>query len=142
MLRISAFSIGLAVLAGCGGGGGQAREPGEVAAQYQGDLMSADTARGETVYNNVCMSCHGAGAPALDGLGWNPGQMRQQVREGSGRMPAINEGRVSAEDLEAVLAFMTTTGAVAAELPGGTAGGEAPVEGAPAEEGAEPEATP
>ena len=39
-------------------------------------------------------------------------------------MPAIRESRLSADDLEAILAYMTTTGGVSGELPGGAGGAE------------------
>jgi mono/diheme cytochrome c family protein len=122
--------IGTSLVSACGGPAGETREPGEVAAQYQGPIESTDVARGEELYNSLCMSCHGGGAPALEGLGWEPGLMRQQIREGGGRMPAIRESRLSAPDLEAILAFMTTNGGVAGDVGGdATEGGEAPVEG-------------
>jgi mono/diheme cytochrome c family protein len=132
MLRISAFLIGSVALAGCGGGGGGgAHEPDLTA--YAGPITSADTARGEEVYNEVCSGCHSGGAPEIPGIGWEPARMRHQIRNGEGRMPAIDETRVSADDLEALLAYLTTNGAVTGELP---AGGDAPVDAAdaPAEE--------
>lgn len=138
MLRSSLVLVIGFALGACGGPGGDAREPDEVAAQYQGPIQSSDVAQGEVLYNSLCMSCHGGGAPALEGIGWEPGAMRQRVREGGGRMPAITESRLSDPDLEAILAYMTTNGGVVGEL--SSAGGEAPVEGAePAAEGAEGE---
>lgn len=122
--------IGTCLVSACGGPAADAREPGEVAAQYQGPIQSTDVARGEELYNGLCMSCHGGGAPALEGLGWEPGAMRQQVREGGGRMPAIAESRLSAPDLEAILAFMATNGGVTGGAEAEpTVGDEAPVEG-------------
>lgn len=136
MLRFSSMMLALALVAvGCGGGGGGgAREPGEVAAQYQGPIASTDVARGEELYNGICMSCHAGGAPALDDIGWEAGAMRQQIREGEGRMPAISESRISGADLEAILAYLVTIGAVQ-----GSAGGDAPADDAAEEptEGAE-----
>jgi mono/diheme cytochrome c family protein len=129
MLR-SAWMIGsvaVFALGGCGGGG-TARSPDEVLAAYQGPIQSSDVARGEEVFNNVCNSCHAGGAPALQGIGWEAGRVRQQVREGGGRMPAIAASRVSDEDLEALLAYMTTIDAVTGELPTGAAPAE-PTEG-------------
>src|SRR5690606_41565503 len=93
--------IGTSLVSACGGPAGETGEPGEVAAQYQGPIQSADVARGEELYNGLCMSCHGGSAPALEGLGWEAGAMRQQIREGGGRMPAIAESRLSGPDLEA-----------------------------------------
>lgn len=139
MLRLSSWTIlGLSIsaLAGCGGGGGETEEAHEAAAQYAGPIGSSDVARGQEVYSAVCSACHDGGAPQLANIGWDAGRMRQQVREGEDRMPPISEARVSADDLEAVLAYLTTIGAVTDPLPAGgeptpaTEGGEAPVEGA------------
>lgn len=129
MLRNGVWAVAVlgVAMVGCGGGGGtEAREPNEVAVAYQGPIQSSDVARGEEVYTALCMSCHGGAAPGLEGIGWEPGAMRQQVREGRGRMPAIAEGRLAAEDLEAVLAYLTTIQAVNGEVPGApsTAGDE------------------
>ncbi|MCZ7685457.1 MAG: cytochrome c [Sandaracinaceae bacterium] len=137
MLRTSVGILALSLAAaGCGGGGGGAAEPGEVAAEFQGPIASSDVARGEELYNGICMSCHAGGAPALDHLGWEPAAMRQQVRRGQGRMPAIGASRLSAEDLEAILAYLATTGAVNGGA-AATAGDEAPAEGADDDAGGE-----
>lgn len=125
MLRITAWTIAVlsgAVLIGCGGGGGEAAEADDMA-QYEGPIASTDVARGEQVYNDVCMSCHAGGAPNLDNIGWDPARMRHQIREGSGRMPAMPLDRVSDEDMEAALAYMVTIGAVTSEEAGLTSTG-------------------
>lgn len=137
MLRSSlVLVIGTFLVSACGGPATEAREPGQVAAQYQGPIQSTDIARGEELYNGLCMSCHGGSAPGLEGLGWDPGAMRQQIREGGGRMPAMRENRLSDPDLEAILAFMTTNGGVSGDIGAGepTGGGEA-LETEPLEEG-------
>ncbi len=132
MLRYSFAWAVLVVAAGCGGGGGgDAEHAGEVAAEYQGPIRSSDTARGEELYNGICMSCHSGGAPALDDIGWEPGALRQQVRQGEGRMPAISESRLSADDLEAILAYMVTIGAAHGDAAApATTGDEAPADDA------------
>jgi len=129
MTRLAWMSALALTLGACGGSGGEgAHEAHETSADYAGPIASNDIARGETVYNQICMACHASGAPTLDNLGWDPARMRQQVREGEDGMPAIRESRLSNDDLEAVLAYMTTTGGVSGELPGGaepaTSGGE------------------
>lgn len=130
MTRLVVMTSVALTLAACGGGGGGAGETHATSADYAGPIASSDIARGETVYNQICMACHASGAPTLDGLGWDPARMRQQVREGEDDMPAIRESRLSDDDLEAILAYMTTTGGVNGELPGGggaepaTSGGE------------------
>ncbi len=131
MLRRSLVLVIGACLASACGPAGEVREPGEVAAQYQGPIQSSDVARGEELFNGVCMACHGGGAPALEGIGWEPGAMRQIVREGRGRMPAISESRLSGDDLEAILAYMSTIGGVTGGAQG--AGGEVTGEPMPEE---------
>lgn len=121
MARINAWTIMAlagATLIGCGGGGGGEAEEADDVASYDGPIASTDVARGEQVYNDVCMACHAGGAPALDNIGWDPARMRHQIREGSGRMPAIPLSRVSDDDMEAALAYMVTIGAVTAEEAG------------------------
>ncbi|GAB5540575.1 MAG: cytochrome c [Sandaracinaceae bacterium] len=125
MTRLALMTAVALTLAACGGSGGEgAEEAHATSADYAGPIASADIARGETVYNQICMACHASGAPNLEGLGWDPARMRQQVREGEDDMPAIRESRLSADDLEAILAYMTTTGGVSGELPGGAGGAE------------------
>lgn len=101
-------------LAACGGGqstGGTTAEGGE----YAGPIASTDVAAGETAYNSKCGGCHASGgtAPAIADIGWTPAHMRQQIREGSGGMPAIGPSRLSDEDMESMLAYLVTINAVA-----------------------------
>jgi len=116
--------IGAAALAlgACGGGGPEGGTSAANAAQYEGAIASSDTARGQQVYTDLCMACHEDG-PTLEGIAWTPARLRQQVREGSGHMPPLNETRISADDLESVLAYMVTTGGAV-----GDQGGAAPAD--------------
>ncbi|HEY3365359.1 MAG TPA: cytochrome c [Symbiobacteriaceae bacterium] len=50
----------VAVLAGCGGGGGAAAP-----------VSKGDVAKGKEVFNGTCIACHGADAKGLAGLGKN-----------------------------------------------------------------------
>ncbi|MGE0786015.1 MAG: cytochrome c [Sandaracinaceae bacterium] len=121
--------LGALSLAACGGGnaegGGGGDEGGGDAADlsaYQGPIASNDVATGEQLYNDVCMACHASSHP-LANLGWDAPRMRHQIRTGGGGgMPAIGTGQMSDEQMEAVLAFMVTNGAVMDA--GGSAGGE------------------
>lgn len=129
MFRLLVLMSAMAVAAGCGGGGAASEGTAEPSVSYEGAIASNDLARGEEVYNGVCMACHATG-PNLAGLGLDPAHMRQQIREGSGRMPPMRENRVSNEDLEASLAYMVTIGAVTDSGTGAapTAGDEAPAD--------------
>lgn len=111
--------FGLVVLSlcvsACGGGGGGAAASGGTAggeSAYAGPVGSTDVAHGQARYDAVCASCHNNGAPPLANIGWTPERTRQQIREGSGQMPAINEHRLSAADMEAVLAYLQSIGGV------------------------------
>lgn len=102
-------------MSACGGGGGGAGAGSETAggeSAYGGPVASTDVAHGQARYDAVCGSCHNNGAPPVANLAWSPERMRQQIREGSGQMPAISETRLSPEDMEAVLAYMQTIGGV------------------------------
>lgn len=83
------------------------------AADYEGAIASSDVAHGQEVYEGVCNACHAGGAPPLENIGWGVARMRQQIREGSGGMPAMPASRLSDDDMEAALAYMATIGAVA-----------------------------
>ena len=103
-------------LTACGGGGGGGGTTTETTtggeSSYAGPITSTDVAQGETRFNAVCASCHNNGAPQLANIAWTAEQMRQQIREGSAQMPAIHEARLSAPDMEALLAYLETIGAV------------------------------
>jgi mono/diheme cytochrome c family protein len=123
MVRVLGVGLGLTVAA-CGGGGGSTTTSGggdtttgggEASSQYAGPIGSTDTAQGEARYNAVCASCHNNGAPAVANIGWTTEHLRRQIREGSANMPAIHTARLSDADLEAVLAYLQTIGAVAAD---------------------------
>ncbi len=118
-----------AFLAACAGAeepaaGGGTTTGGE-AASYQGAVASTDTARGQQVYEAQCAGCHTADGdddaygPAVAGIGWDPAAMRRQIREGEGRMPAFGEDKISADDLEALLAYLVSVGGVAGSAAGG-----------------------
>ncbi|MFW6067292.1 MAG: c-type cytochrome [Myxococcota bacterium] len=132
-----------AILAvGCGGGTAPPAE-GDVLARYEGPIRSDDVALGEQVMKRVCRGCHdGSGAtPVLEGLGATPGQVRMQVREGIGKMPAIGERKVSDPELEALLAFMVTIDGVRPAEPV-EPGEPAPVDDNAAGEMGDPEPAP
>jgi mono/diheme cytochrome c family protein len=71
-------------------------------------------ARGRTRYEVVCVPCHGnhplRRGPLLSNQRWTPPRIRQRVREGNSSMPAIPVHRLDEDDLEALLAYFTTTG--------------------------------
>jgi mono/diheme cytochrome c family protein len=132
-----------AVALGACGGASSSTETGDGAAQYAGPIGSSDVARGQEVFQSICAGCHSNG-PALENLGWDPARVRQQIREGSGRMPPIRDTRVSAEDMEAVLAYLATIGGVVDEsgaAPGGSGDEALPAQTSamPADEQAESE---
>lgn len=118
-LGLLALMLGLALgVTACGGtesgGGGQGSAGGEAA--YAGPIGSTDTAAGQAVFETYCSGCHPGGAegrgPTLLDIHETPAQARQQLREGGDHMPAFPESRISATDLEDLLAYLTTLGSV------------------------------
>lgn len=101
----------------------------EVLPQYQGPVRSSDAQAGAHVYKQACNSCHGptGDAPDLPNLNLTPGQVRMQIREGRGDMPAIPAAKLSDAAVESVLAYLGTIGTIqtspAATAP--TSGGQA-----------------
>src|SRR5262245_35890352 len=89
------FAFGLVVACGGGGGGGAGGTSGGEDA-YAGPIASTDVALGQQRYEARCASCHGGGTgPELANIGWDAARVRRQIREGSSRMPAISEARLS-----------------------------------------------
>jgi mono/diheme cytochrome c family protein len=116
-MRMGAWGVALCVagVVACGGGRPRAFD-GQDQGVWEGRIMSRDIERGEFVFHHTCAACH-RGRVNPSGYGWEPWRMRRQVREGNTLMPPLSEGLVSPDDLEAVLAYLTTIGAVDAELP-------------------------
>jgi len=117
---IAISMLGAALAAGCGGGGGAGGGGGGAATSggesaYAGPIGSTDVALGQQRYEAVCAGCHTSGAPQLENIGWSAEHMRRQIREGEGSMPPIRESRLSAADMESVLAYLQSIGAVAAD---------------------------
>ena len=126
MKKFGITMVALALAAGmtaCGGGGGETEGEGdgtagsEQAVSYAGAVTSTDIAGGEETYNSLCSGCHGDGTgsqgPAVAGLAWSPEQMRRQVREGQGNMPAFRDSVLSDEALEGLMAYLVSVNGVA-----------------------------
>jgi len=79
---------------------------------------SVDTAqaiaRGRSVFNRTCATCHEPGEPEdpNPGLNWPEARMRSQIRRGGGRMRAIPVARLSEPDLDALIAHLRSIRAV------------------------------
>ncbi|MEM7449214.1 MAG: cytochrome c [Myxococcota bacterium] len=112
----------LVTTAACGGGhkgaevtGGRG-ERGHEADVFAGPIASVDIATGEAVWSQFCEGCHPGGGsgvgPAVDNAEWSAAAMRRQVRLGEDRMPGFGPNRIDAEELEALLAYLKTTGGV------------------------------
>ena len=113
------MGMGVLVAVGCGGGAskpeGESSSGGEAAA-YEGPISSTDSAHGKEVFANFCDDCHPDGAadvgPSLIEHAHTPAKIRQQIREGSGKMRPFSEKRLSNDDMEALLAYLATLNAV------------------------------
>ena len=108
---------GLLVIAlGCSGSGSGGTSAYTVV-PFQYPLTSTDVEGGKEVYAVFCEGCHpGAGGkgdgPEIAGEGYAPAKMRWQVRAGADDMPAFGPDKISDEDLESLLAYTETFGAV------------------------------
>ncbi|MDH5671008.1 MAG: cytochrome c [Myxococcales bacterium] len=109
------------VLVGCGGGGAEEPEAGGAeggeTSEYGGPIASTDVDHGKEVYGTHCDDCHPDGqedvGPSLIAEPHSPADLRKQVREGSGKMRPFSPNRLSDDDLEAMLAYLDSIGAVA-----------------------------
>lgn len=111
LARALTCALGLCALAGCGG-----RPPESVAAQYAGPIRSRDVAEGRHIFATLCAACH-AGRVNPAGYHWTPAHMRHQIREGNALMPALRASRLADDQVEAVLAYLSTVDAIDGELP-------------------------
>jgi mono/diheme cytochrome c family protein len=71
-------------------------------------VAGGDAARGQTLYQDNCSSCHGSAGeggvgPALAGSGLSAAQVRAKIDAGGGTMPA---GLVSGQDEDDVIAYV------------------------------------
>lgn len=68
---------------------------------------------GRRKFNRVCAECHGTGiGPTLNGRRRTADRVRHMARQGGGDMRPISQRRVSDEELESVIVFLTTIRAV------------------------------
>jgi mono/diheme cytochrome c family protein len=118
---ITIVGLSVVTVAACGGGGGGGEEAGGEASsggesEYAGPIASTDVAHGKEVFDSFCGDCHPDGGsdvgPSLLESPHSPGQLRQQIREGSGKMRPFNEARLKKDDLEAILAWLASVNAV------------------------------
>jgi mono/diheme cytochrome c family protein len=118
---ITIVGLSVANVAACGGGGGGGEEAaGEASSggesEYAGPIASTDVAHGKEVFDSFCGDCHPDGGsdvgPSLLEDPHSPAQLRQQIREGSGKMRPFNEARLKKDDLEAILAWLASVNAV------------------------------
>jgi len=77
---------------------------------------STDVAAGTEVYAEFCEGCHpggqeGDGPKIADALA-SPSQLRWKVRSGGDDMPAFGPDKLSNDNLEALLAYAQTIGAI------------------------------
>jgi cytochrome c5 len=107
--------------AACGGGKSAAEPSSEASsggdtAQYEGPIAATDVAHGKEVFDNFCGDCHPDGGeedgPSLIAEPHTPARLRQQIREGSGKMRPFKEKRLSNADMELILAWLASVNAV------------------------------
>lgn len=105
-----------------GGLAGPALATGPLTAEQWTALLDV----GRRKWNRVCGECHGTGiGPVLTGRRLTAERVRRTVRQGRGDMRPLSERRVSAEELEGVLVYLSTIRAVSDVSP--------PAQGSPAQ---------
>jgi len=116
-LLMTTLAFGLAACSGGGGSeeaGGEATSGGE--SEYAGPIASTDVEHGQEVFESFCGDCHPDGGsdvgPSLIESPHTPADLRQQIREGSGKMRPFTEARLNNEDLESILAWLASVNAV------------------------------
>jgi len=114
-LILSAIIGALAIVYGC-----SKDSAGTTAASLEDfdfPVGSTNVAAGTEVYAEFCEGCHPGGeegdGPRIAGAGLSPSQVRWKVRSGGDDMPAFGADKISDSDLEALLAYGITLGAVA-----------------------------
>jgi len=89
---------------------------GDAAATATSGASAELIAAGGERFEAVCGLCHPGGdednGPSIKDIHWDAARMRTQIRNGSGRMRPISAARLSDEDLEKVVAWLGTIGAV------------------------------
>ena len=84
--------------------------------EFEFPLVSTDVETGAEMYAEYCEGCHPGGqagdGPKIAGEGETPAEMRWKVRTGGDDMPAFGPDKISDANLEALLAYTETFGAV------------------------------
>lgn len=120
--RVLAAGVAMMAAIGCGGGGAEAENAegdatsGGEAANYEGPIASTDVERGTERFETFCGGCHPGGqedvGPSLIADPHSPARVRQQIREGSAQMRPFSAARLNDADMEAILAYMASIGAI------------------------------
>ncbi|MBI2894911.1 MAG: cytochrome c [Deltaproteobacteria bacterium] len=84
------------------------------------EQWNAMLALGRRKFNGICAGCHGTGiGPRLAGRRKTAAAVRRQVRQGAGEMRPISTRRLSDDELEAVIVYLSTIRAVTDVRPPG-----------------------
>ena len=129
-LSFSLATILALALPACGGTQESAEEPAASAEASGGEAPAAAaptviedsavwdvlTVQGRKSFAQACDSCHPGGekdfGPTLIDLKTTSAIMTQQIREGSGRMKGVSEARLPAGEMQGLLVYLATLGAI------------------------------
>ena len=105
----------LAIAYGCAGSGSGGTTAYAVE-DFEYPLTSTNTAAGQELYAEFCEGCHPGGeegdGPKISDAMASPAQMRWKVRSGGDDMPAFGPDKISKAQLDDLLAFTETFGAI------------------------------
>ena len=83
--------------------------------QKEQAVLNQEQLAGQRVYMRECNGCHPQGAgglgPALNDKPVPVAAIKLQVRQGLGAMPSFSEAEISSQELDALVSFMSATGA-------------------------------
>ena len=114
-LIFGAACAALTVAFGCGGSGGGSTTAYSVD-DFDYPLVSTNVAAGQELYAEFCEGCHPGGqegdGPAIADEMYSPAKMRWKIRSGGKDMPAFGPDKISRDQLDDLLAYTETFGAV------------------------------
>ena len=115
-LILGAALSAVAIAYGCAGSGSSGGTTAYSVEDFEYPLTSKDVAGGKELYAEFCEGCHPGGekgdGPKIAGTMESPAEVRWKIRVGGDDMPAFGPDKISKSQMDAILAYAETFGAV------------------------------
>ena len=115
-LILGAVVGALAIAYGCAGSGSSGGTTAYSVDEFDYPLTSTNVNAGTELYAEFCEGCHPGGeegdGPKIAGTMESPAEVRWKVRSGGDDMPAFGPDKISKAQLDDLLAYAETFGAV------------------------------